>query len=156
MAVSSRNINLVVSEFNSVYPRLEFTVETEVDGKLPFLDTLVIRSESGELKTDWYHKETWSRRFLNFKFYLPENYKKNTVSILTRKVLELANFSFHEKNFELIKEVLVRNNYPITFVKKIMENTIQNFNTPTSRIREENIVSLPYDTFPFKKKSSLL
>lgn len=47
-------VNEVLTAFNSYNPRLQFTVETEVDGKLPFLDMMVQRNTcDGSVRTFW-------------------------------------------------------------------------------------------------------
>lgn len=81
--------------FNAYNKDIQFTIETEKDKKLPFLDTLLIRQETGMVKTDWYHKNTWSGRYLNFFPSLPFSYKKNTITLLTDKILKLADPDFH-------------------------------------------------------------
>lgn len=41
-------------------------MEVERDGKIPYLDVLVIRNLDGTLSTDWYMKSTASRRILSY------------------------------------------------------------------------------------------
>lgn len=43
--------------FNSINDKIKFTMEVEIEGRLPFLDLVVIREEE-RLITDWYVKET--------------------------------------------------------------------------------------------------
>ena len=46
---------------NNLHPCLQFTMESEVDGKLPFLDVLVLRDEvSEEFLTTIYRKPTFT------------------------------------------------------------------------------------------------
>ena len=96
--VNKRFLNTVVDAFNQVHPRIQFTLEIENDGKLTFLDTEIHRTSDGTLETRWDTKPTWSGRYINFHSQLPIAYKRNTVSLLTRKVLELSATRFHIEN----------------------------------------------------------
>ena len=48
----------ILSHLNSFYPTIQFTVEVEDEGKLPFLDDLVRQKEDGRLLTEVYRKKT--------------------------------------------------------------------------------------------------
>lgn len=85
---------------------IQFTIEVECNNRLPFLDLLLIRDECGYIKTNWYHKDTWSGRYLNYHSKLPFSYKRNTISILTNKIITLADPDFHESNISMLKETL--------------------------------------------------
>ena len=122
------------------------------------MDVLVSRKDS-KVITDWYQKPTWSGRYLNYDSYLPNSYKINTIDLLTRKVLELADESYRQKNFDKIVDTLMNNNYPPTLVHKVMESTIQKFHSAGPR-NQENIenkfISLPYCSVSFNKLKELL
>lgn len=45
-------------------------MEVEKDGKIPFLDILVIRNLDGTVFTDWYMKPTASGRILSYYYIL--------------------------------------------------------------------------------------
>ena len=47
--IGSNEVDELLLHINSIRPSIKFTVETEKDGSLPFLDTLVSRSDSGTL-----------------------------------------------------------------------------------------------------------
>lgn len=154
LVASGRSFPRILQIFNSIHPRLRFTMEDENDGTLPFLDLKVVRNEDGNIITDWYHKPTWSGRYLNFQSYLPLSYKRNTVSVLTRKVLELSDESFHQKNFDVIRNTLYLNSYPTDFVNKIIEQTIVKFNMlgPMNQPNSpQKYLSIPYDAVVFNK-----
>ena len=52
-------------------PGIEFTMESEVNGKLPFLDTIVTKQTDGRLVTNVYRKPTHSDRYLHFSSHHP-------------------------------------------------------------------------------------
>lgn len=65
---------------------------------------------------------------------MPQKYKENTISMLTRKVLELSDERFQAKNFELIRKTLLSNGYPLKLINRIMQNTTQKLLNDTSTV----------------------
>lgn len=157
MAANARDINRILEVFNNFDPekRLRFTIENEVDESIAFLDIKIHRNRDGRLECDWYHKSTWSGRYLNFESYLPVSYKRNTVKILCRKILDLADVQFREKNFTLLEQTLLKNGYPPNFIQEnmIREITPQTYG-PVSE--PPKFISLPFDNVIFGRVRSLL
>ena len=138
--------------FNKYSKDIQFTIEVEKDGKLPFLDTLLLRQEDGLIKTNWYHKNTWSGRYLNFFSSLPFSYKKNTISLLTDKILKLADAEFHESNFSLLINTLKKNGYPEKLIHTTMNNTKRKVKyVVTDNEKNTRFVSMPYINGAFEK-----
>ena len=52
-----------------------FTVKTESEGKLPFLDVLLQRDLDGSILTMVYRKSTHTNRYLDFASHHPIAYK---------------------------------------------------------------------------------
>ena len=65
MAAPSESIDDILDIFNSLHTRLQFTMEVDIDGKINFLDTMLIIEEQN-LIFDIYRKAIFSGRFLNF------------------------------------------------------------------------------------------
>ena len=57
----------------------QFTMESEKDGKLPFLDCNVTRQENGELTVSVYRKGTHTDRYLNFNSHNPVHVRRGVV-----------------------------------------------------------------------------
>lgn len=53
-------------------------------------------------------------------------YKRNAISLLTRKIFELAEPEFCVKNFKLLDETLITNGYTMKLIKGLNEATIEN------------------------------
>lgn len=143
----------VLEAFNMYNDSIQFTMEIESNNSIAFLDLLVIRMENGILKTDWFHKETWSGRYLNFNSTLPFSYKRNTIKILTDKILELSDKEFHAKNFQLLTDTLVRNGYSKRLINEIIEQTrmSNNNDNPIEQKEGTKFVSIPYIKGAFEK-----
>jgi hypothetical protein len=67
--------------------------------------------------TNWYRKDTWSGRYLNFFAYTSLSYKKSVINAMVDRAILLSDSNFHKSNLQLIENTLVGNNYPINFVK---------------------------------------
>lgn len=143
----------LLEQFNQYDVNLQFTKEVENENKIPFLDLLLIRQDNGEVKTNWYHKNTWSGRYLNYHSSMPYTYKRNTITILTQKVMKLADPMYHQSNFQLILETLMKNGYPEEMVKNIMLKTRNNETTANTSNSEKTtrFVSVPYVKGVFEK-----
>lgn len=64
-----------LKEINRLHKNLEFTLETEVDQKLSFLDMRLIHDhETGELSSKWYYKPTDTGLIMNYHALAPKRY----------------------------------------------------------------------------------
>ena len=73
--IEKSEIDSKLNEINNLHPSLKFTIETESNGTLPFLDMLVHNVE-GSLSSSWYRKPTDTGLTLNFHSLSPMKYKK--------------------------------------------------------------------------------
>ncbi|XP_071573294.1 uncharacterized protein [Temnothorax nylanderi] len=124
MAVPSTSCVHTLEIFNSFHPRLQFTMEIGVDDRLNFLEVTIIRSKN-HLLFDWFHKPTFSGRYLNFFSQHPLCQKKGTVISLIDRVFRLLHPQFQQKNMELIVRILIKNCYPLEFIFKIMHERLK-------------------------------
>lgn len=116
MAIPREEVNNILNYFNSVDEKIQFTMEIEVNGCLPFLDVMVVRSRDGCLRTNWYTKPTSSGRLLNFMSNHPISQKTSVALGLLHRAINLSHDSFHEENKKLVKQILKNNNYPPEFI----------------------------------------
>lgn len=136
-SIPEDKINLVLDIFNSYHPNLKFTVETEQNFSIPFLDINVIR-ENNKIITDWYKKPTSSSRYIPFHSQHPFFQKINLILALKHRIISLSHKKFHLKNLNILKSILKENNYPDHLLNKFLNssykskqkfrNTNNNFN----------------------------
>ena len=72
------SIDSKLKEINLLHSMLQFTIEHEKDGCLPFLD-MVIHNKEGVLSSEWYTKPTDTGLTLNFHSLAPMKYKRSDV-----------------------------------------------------------------------------
>ncbi len=96
-SIPNNQEQVILDIFNSYHPRVQFTSEKENDNRIAFLDVLLIRHEQS-IETDWYHKPTFSERFLNFSSEHPFKQKINIINNLKYRATSLSTEKFHERN----------------------------------------------------------
>ena len=72
----------MLDHLNGIRPEIQFTMETEKDGKLPFLDCEVMRKKEGGLSISVYRKSTHTDRYLHFDSHHPVHVKRGVVKCL--------------------------------------------------------------------------
>ncbi|XP_046737110.1 uncharacterized protein LOC124405888 [Diprion similis] len=103
-------------------------------------------------KLDWFHKKTWSQRYLNFNLHQPKSYKIGTIKNLVDRAIRLSSPEFHSKNLNLIHNVLLLNNYPKFLITKhtkskynsILASHNNNNNSNIDILNSKNFIALPY------------
>ena len=74
----------LTEHLNKVDPTgsIKFTFEEEDQGKIPFLDTLLVRKEDGSVKLLVYRKKTHTEQYLDFKSQYPLHHKLGVIRTL--------------------------------------------------------------------------
>jgi len=107
--------------FNSFHPRIQFTME--IGGtNLDYLDVTIINNK---IEFDWFHKPTFSGRYLNFLSAHSLTHKRGALINMVDRAVLLSHPKYHAKNLEFIINTFVLNDYPLDFI----------FNTMNSRLR---------------------
>lgn len=125
-------IDDILNAFNSYHPRLQFTTETQNNNKLAFLDIEFCNSND-ILITNWYHKETWSGRYISFDSNHPNQHKIGLVNGLIDRAILLSHHTYRKQNLQLIKQTLASNGYPHNFTKNIIKRRIHDIYHPIQK-----------------------
>ena len=104
-SISNDNNRLSLCDFwqhlNNQQPSICFTMETEKDNKLAFLDTAVLREPDGRLTTSVYRKPTHTDQYLAYDSHHPQSVKHGIVKCLYERGKRLVTKSsviYEEKN----------------------------------------------------------
>ena len=88
-----------------LFPCLIFTYEKENQGKLPFLDDLLIR-DNFRIMTTIYRKSTSNDIYMNWNAFGPATWKRGTLKTLVeRAYLVCSNNNFLEKELSHLEKV---------------------------------------------------
>ena len=95
--VKKTEIDNTLNVLNSYDRNVQFTHESEEQGKLAYLDALIIR-QGNELILDWYQKPTASGRLINYYSKHPRRIKINTAVNFIKRVHSISDERFQQKN----------------------------------------------------------
>ena len=96
---------------NSRHQNLKFTLEKEIDKKLPFLDILICKNETG-LKTSIYRKKTDTGLLTNFNSFISYGYKLGLIKTLIDRVYKInSSRQGFMSDIEVTKQILQKNEY---------------------------------------------
>ena len=156
-SIKPSSIPLVISALNKFNENIEFTFEEEKDGKIPFLDVLLIR-RNDTLETTVYRKATHNGIYLHWSSFCPNSWKHGSLrSIISRAFDICSNEELLHIEIEVIKkEFLQKNGYPKWVFDQIYQDiknkknvvtdtvpTVDNLNVDTDEKRV-HIISVPY------------
>jgi len=86
-------------------------MKSEVNHILNFLDITHIKNN--RIVIDWFHKITFSGRYLSFFSNYPISHKIGTIYGLVDHAIKLSHPSFYEKNLNLCIKILLDNDYSL-------------------------------------------
>ena len=103
---------------NGVNRHIQFTVEEEKDGCLPFLDILLTLDVDGSIQTSVYRKKMHTDRYLDFSSHHPLSHKKSVAATLLRRARDLSSNAINRSKEETrVVSALRSNGYPKRFIQ---------------------------------------
>ena len=136
-------IHVFLDYINSVNEHITFTVETETNNFLPYLDLNLIRKEDGHLMFDVYRKPSNHNNYLKYDSYHPTQTKRAVVKSLTDRAKNLCSIEVVESEKSKVQAILKSNGYNQNFINR------SSLNRPPSI--ENNEVRLRYVSVPYIK-----
>jgi hypothetical protein len=131
-----RSVNTVLNKINSYHQSIQFTMEEEQEGELPFLDVMIYEKPNRTFGHKLYKKPTHTNKYLHYESYHPQAHKLGVIDTLFTRAIKLSDNENKEKEIEDTIRILKQNGYPSQIIKKrlsIVENKIQtNFVRPQS------------------------
>lgn len=122
LILPTHGLDEIQAVFNAYNLHIKFTVEREIDGGVPFLDTRVIR-QNNHIILDWYQKPMASGKYINYLSNHTTKIKINFIKQMKLRIQKISHPSFLNKNLSKLKQLLIQNSYPKALVNKILYST---------------------------------
>ena len=98
---------------NSIESTIQFTIELESAGTLPFLDTRITHHSDGSLSTTVFQKSTHTNKYLDFKSHHPLAHKVAVARTLFNRAEKICmDVPDTDKEEEHVAKALQNNGYP--------------------------------------------
>ena len=124
-AFHNRKLALEFSErLNNLHPALQFTMEEENNGELPFLDVL-IKHSSTELLTTVYRKPTFTGLYTRWDSFCDTRNKINLIRSLTFRAKTICSPSLLSAEIAKLEDILCSNGYPLKVLKRVMTSVLE-------------------------------
>ena len=138
------NVDDFLQHMNNQQPSIRFTMETENNNKLAFLDTAVSREPDGRLTTSVYRKPTHTDQYLAYDSHHPQSVKRGIVKCLYERAKRLVTKpSVISEEKKHLSSVLASNGYPFSFLQKLTKTGRPNDSTKPA-IEFKATAVLPY------------
>ena len=145
------HFSLFLDELNCMHPSLQFTFEVEENGKLPFLDVLVMKKKD-EVLTSVYRKETFAGLYQRWESFSPERTKVNLIHMLVDRAVKICSKQLLEEELQNIRSILSNNGYP----KQVIEANIKKKLSKYACVPEEGPKKCPvYLKLPYLGEPSV-
>ena len=127
---------------NTFHPCIKFTVEPETNGEISFLDVLVKRHDE-RFDTTVYKKKTTTKLMLRWDSLIPISYRKSSLTTLADRAYRVCSKpDLLQNEFQYIRIMANFNNYPQSFVEKIIYEQSAKVNRIQVQRQEQNLVKL--------------
>ena len=134
--IKEESIKHVLSKLNGYHDIIEFTCEIGNDGKLPFLDVLVIR-KGYEVETTVYRKSTNNDICLHSQSFFQTTWKRGALQTLVSRAFKVCSNDQHLQNeIKHLKKVCRDiNGYPNWIIEQTIEKVkSQNETTRSTQV----------------------
>ena len=133
------SIEHVLSILNSFHQNIEFTYELEQNGKINFLDVMLIRTND-TLQTTIYRKSTHNGVYLHWNSFAPRTWKRGTLrTILIQAYKICSTEELLQNNWNKLKKnsltyMAIQNGYLTKWIKNVRLLEMQIMTTMLQRI----------------------
>ena len=118
--IKHNEVDYFLDHLNQQHTSIRFTMETENDNKIAFLDPLVTREPDGRLHTTVYRKPTHTDQYLAYDSHHPQSVKRGIVKCLNdraKRIITKPSGTAQEKKH--LSTVLIGNGYSRSFLQKV-------------------------------------
>ena len=115
--IPSDSMDDTLAIFNQFNRHIQFTIELEHEGCIPFLDCRVLRLGDGSVVVDWYTKPTYSGRYINFYSSHSFAHKVNTLAAVKNRILKICSPQFQHSALRRLSQVFCNNGFPSRLIQ---------------------------------------
>ena len=141
---------LFLSYLNRQHPNISFSSERKKDGRLPFIDIEITRS-NGRFSISVYRKPTITGLFTNFHSFVPLAYKRSLVFCLLHRIFHLCS---SYENFHAQLEKFNLNGFPTHMFDQLVRRFLNNLFEPKPPLFTAS-TKIVYFCLPFTGSHSL-
>ncbi|KFD54738.1 hypothetical protein M513_04438 [Trichuris suis] len=143
--IKSGKEEIFLEHLNSIFRNHNsFTIEKEENGRLPFLDALVIR-DGRRLKTTVYRKPTHSNRYLHFSSHHSRSVVRGIITGMVDRAISVCDKEFLAAELRHIKATFLYNGYPPGLISSVARQRINRPDVPLpDRNGHSPLLVLPY------------
>ena len=147
-----KDIDELFKIFNSTHNNIAFTKELEGNNTLPFLDTLIHRTDEN-INISVYTKATHTGFYSQWNSYVPIQFKQKLIKTLLNRYHNICNTYINKhKEIQNIFESLVR--HPKSFINKNIERFLIKFQSQNNSTSQSNAFDQPSKIVYIKLKTS--
>ena len=138
---------------NSIDPKIQFTSEdSNPDGSLPFLDTLVMPQQDGSIKTTVFRKPTHTDMDLHWDSYHHLSAKYSVIYTLRHRAKTVCSTKqLLTEEEDHLHNALRRCTYPIWAWNRVNINKKKKRNNQSNNHNNSNNTNKPYIVVPYMK-----
>ncbi|CAM0512587.1 unnamed protein product [Fasciola hepatica] len=118
ITISLEETTWIMDKLDRLHPNIRFTMETEIEDTLHFLDIKITRNNDGTMARSVYRKETWTGQCLQFDSFVSVEYERGLVRTLFQTARHICTEDMIDNELRQLKESLTRNAYPDAFIEK--------------------------------------
>ena len=139
---------LFFNYLNSRHSNLRFTMETENENKIPFLDLLITKNNTA-LDISIYRKPTFTGLGTNFLSSCYKKYKSSIIYTLLHRAFSLtSNYMYFDKEISFLKNFFMNNGFPEsifhTAVRKFLNTKFHNQPTKYGPQKLTMYIKMPF------------
>ena len=119
-----------LKKLNEVEESIQFTLETETDGKLPFLDILIVKHED-DVRYKVHRKETNREDYIHYFSAHSERVKSGVVIGFFLRAFRICSDAYIEAEIKHIFDSFTKLKYPKAFIVRCLQKAKKIRRTPT-------------------------
>ena len=137
------NCNRFFKQLNLLHHSFTFIHEKEVNGKLPFLDVLVEKSNTKFL-ISVYRKPSFFGQYNRWDSFGSKSRKNNFIGTLVHRALEICSPSKLPQKIDFIRSILCFNGYPENLINSRINRKMKSLNYRQRKDRKNVQFTLNY------------